>query len=321
MATTTTVTTANTVKAAYDRAIRPALRPHLHFDGCADVRPTMQDKPGSSVVFTLNTDLSANSTALDESTDVTPATLASSTATVTLAEYGDAVEITELLRGESFDIPAFDVGAAERIGFQAAISLDTLARDVLKGGSNVRYATGGATAPSGRTSIEPEDVIEADNVRRAFTDLYANNVVPFSNGLFRAFIHPDVVYDLRRETGAAAWRDPHTYSDPGAIYNGSIGEFEGFEFVNTPRAPLWADAGSSTTLTDVYGTIFLGKESLAKAYSVAVSGEYPQIRIRPPVDILLRKHTVGWYWLGGYARFREAAIRRVESSSSIGSNS
>lgn len=320
MATTTTATTASTVVAAYDRAIRTALRPHLHFDAASDVRPTMQDKPGSSVVFTINTDLSANSTALDESTDVTPATLAASQVTVTLAEYGDAVEVTEKLLGVSYDAPAFDRGAAERVGFQAGISLDTLARDVLKGGSNVRYATAGTTDPTARNQIEPEDIINADNCRRAFTDLYANNAVPFENGLYKAFIHPDVVYDLRRETGAAAWRDPHTYSDPGNIYNGSIGAFEGHEFVNTPRAPLFADAGSSTTLTDVYATIFIGRESLAKAFSTAVSGEYPQVRIRPPVDILLRKFTVGWYWLGGYARFREAAIRRVESSSSIGSN-
>lgn len=319
MATTTTSTTANTVQTAYDRAIRTALRPHLHFDACADVRPTMQDKPGSSVVFTINTDLAANSTALDESTDVSPATLGSSTVSVTLSEYGDAVEVTEKLRGVSFDMPAFDRGAAERVGFQAGISLDTIARDVLKAGSNVRYATGGSTTPSSRTTVEPEDVLAADDVRRAFTDLYGANVVPFGT-MYRAFIHPDVVYDLRRETGAAAWRDPHTYSDPGAIYNGSIGEFEGFEFVSTPRAPMWADAGSSTTLTDVYGTIFLGRESLAKAFSDAVSGELPQIRIRPPVDTLMRKHTVGWYWLGGFGRFREAAIRRVESASSIGSN-
>lgn len=320
MATTTTATTADTVKAAYDRAVRIALRPHLHFDGVADVRPTMQDKPGSSVQFTINTDLSANSTALDESTDVSPATLAASTVSVTLYEYGDAVEVTEKLLGTSFDAPAFDTGAAERIGFQAALSLDTLARDVLKGGTNVRYATAGGTDPTARNQIEPEDIINADNCRRAATDLYANNAVPFENGLYRAFIHPDVSYDLRRETGAAAWRDPHTYSDPGAIYNGSIGEFEGHEFISTPRAPIFADAGSSTTLTDVYATIFVGRESLAKAYSSAVSGEYPQVRIRPPVDILLRKHTIGWYWLGNYGRFREAAIRRVESSSSIGSN-
>lgn len=320
MATTTTATTANTVKTAYDRAIRTALRPHLHFDPCADVRPTMQDKPGATVVFTINTDIAANSTALDESTDVTPTTLASDTAQVTIAEYGDAVEITEKLRGVSFDMPPFDRGAAERVAFAAGLSLDTLARDVLKTGTNVRYpAATGKTTPTARNTVEPEDTFNADAARRAFIDLESSNVVPFANGYFKAFIHPDVKYDLRRETGAAAWRDPHTYSDPQAIYNGSIGEFEGFEWISTPRAPVFADAGSSTTLTDVYGTLFMGREALAKAFST-VSGEYPQVRIRPPVDYLLRKSSIGWYWFGGYGIFRQAAIRRVESSSSIGAN-
>jgi hypothetical protein len=39
------------------------------------------------------------------------------------------------------------------------------------------------------------------------------------------------------------------------------------------------------------------------------------------VDVLQRFQPVGWYWLGGYARFREASLRRVESASSIGANS
>jgi hypothetical protein len=37
-------------------------------------------------------------------------------------------------------------------------------------------------------------------------------------------------------------------------------------------------------------------------------------------DSLMRFHPVGWYWLGGYSRFREAAIRRYETASSIGAN-
>lgn len=321
MATTTTATTANTVKTAYDRAIYKPLREHLHFDMVADVKPTLQTQPGATVQFTIDTDLAVASTSIDESVDVDPATLASSTATVTIAEYGNSATVTEKLLGVSFDIPPFDRGAAERLGWNAGISQDTIARDVLKGGSNVDYATGGTTTPTARNTVEPEDTITAHDVRVQAVKLYAASAQPFENGMYRAFIHPHVAIDLREETGAAAWRDPHTYSDPGAIYNGSIGAFESFEFVQTPRAPLFADAGSSTTLTDVYRTIFLGKQALAKAWSSAVSGPYPQVRIAPPTDSLQRFHRVGWYWLGGYGIFRQAALRAVESSSSMGSNS
>ena len=39
------------------------------------------------------------------------------------------------------------------------------------------------------------------------------------------------------------------------------------------------------------------------------------------LTVLSRFQPVGWYWLGGYARFREASLRRIESASSIGANS
>ena len=124
MATTTTATTANTVKTAYDRTIFKALRPHLHFDGVADVKPTLQTQPGATVGFVIDTDLAVASTSIDESVDVDPATLASTTASVTIAEYGNVATVTEKLLGVSFDIPPFEVPSfigdfgqhAERLG-------------------------------------------------------------------------------------------------------------------------------------------------------------------------------------------------------------
>jgi N4-gp56 family major capsid protein len=140
-------------------------------------------------------------------------------------------------------------------------------------------------------------------------------------GYYTAFIHSDVSYDLRAQTGAAAWRDPHTYSQPDEIWQGEIGAFEGFRFVETPTAPLFADAGSSTTLTDVYRTVFLGRQAFAKAYSHSDgNGAYPQFILGPVTDKLRRNVPVGWYWLGQYGVFRQASLRGVESASSIGAN-
>jgi N4-gp56 family major capsid protein len=321
MAITTSANATATVKAAYERAIYTGLRPHLFADAIATVRPTMQTQPGSSVIFTINTDLASASAAIDESVDVDPATLAATTATVTLAEYGNAVEVTENLLGVSFDYPAFDRGAAERIAWNAGISQDDVAWIKLVAGSNVRYATGGTTDPTSRDTVEANDVLTAHDIRRAFTDLKAANVMPFENGFYRAFLSPPVVMDVREETGSGSWRVPAEYTPSDQqIANGSIGAFEGFEFIEASRLPVFADAGSSTTLTDVYPSLFVGREALAKAYASPVVGPYPSIRIRPAVDKLLRFHSVGWYWNGGYAIFRQAAIRRVESSSSIGAN-
>jgi N4-gp56 family major capsid protein len=310
----TTTASLESVQAAFNRHADFALRPQLFFDQCADVKPTAQAMPGSSVKFTIYTDLSVATTALVESVDVDAVALNDGQVTVTLVEQGNAVLTTAKLVGTSFlDIHR---DAANMVGFNAGISLDTLARTPLGAGSNVIYS-GNATA---RNTVGPDDTITAGDIREARADLVGASVMPWQNGYFRGFIHPDVAVDLRTETGVAAWREPHVYSQPGEIWNGSIGCFEGIEFLETPRAEIVADAGSSTTLTDVYKTVVVGQQALAKAYSHAVSAPTAQIVRGEVTDKLRRLTPLGWYWLGGYARFREESLYRIESSSSLGTN-
>src|SRR5437660_1356433 len=94
----TTTASVDFDQTAYDRVAYYALRPQLYFDQAADVRPTRQSMPGSAVVFTIVSDLSVASTALNESVDVSAVALADTQVTVTLAEYGNAVITTALLR-------------------------------------------------------------------------------------------------------------------------------------------------------------------------------------------------------------------------------
>src|SRR5262252_5161970 len=302
---------------AYDLAMHKALRPELYFDALATVRATNQSFPGAAVTFTFNVDLSAATATLNESTDVDAVAMSDSVVTATLLEKGNAVITTAKLRGSSF-IP-FDPIVADTVGFNAGLSLDTIARATLEAGSNVRYSTGTGAAPAGRSSVTPLNTIRATDVRRAVVDLKDGFSKPI-NGYYVAVIHPDVSFDLRSETGnSAVWRDPHTYSEPANIWSGEIGVFEGVRFIETPRGSLFADAGSSATTTDVYATIFMGQEALGKAYSYTDgNGPMPQLVAGAVVDKLRRNQPMGWYWFGAYVRFREACIRRVEQASSIG---
>jgi hypothetical protein len=104
--------------------------------------------------------------------------------------------------------------------------------------------------------------------------------------------------------------------------------FEGVRFVEAPRAPLFANAsdgsGSSTgslATVDVYGTLIMGRQALAKG--ISLGGEYgaqPGIVYGEVTDILKRFRPVGWKHFVGYNVFRQEALRRIESSSSIGAN-
>ena len=308
-------------QAAYDRLAYFALRSELLFDQAADVQATNQAMPGSSVIFTIFSELAAATSTLTETSDLTPATMGDSQVTVTLAEYGNTVQTTAKLRGTAFlDV---DATAANLIGYNAGLSIDTVVQGVLGAGTNVAYATGGAAVPTSRESVKADAILTANDIRKQTAALRSANVATF-NGYYMGYIHPDVSYDLRRETGNAAWNAPHVNVDTAGIYNGEIGTFESVRFIETPRAPLNANASNGTSTTgiiDVYSTLIMGRQALAKAYSaIDGNGVVPKVVRGPVVDSLMRFNPIGWYWLGGYGRFREASLRRIEGASSIGAN-
>ncbi len=271
--------------------------------------------PGATVVFTIQNDLPIASTALNELTDLTPVAMSDSQVSIALAEYGNVTVTTAKLRGEAF--VEIDPIQANVIGYNAAVSIDEVAKNIAQAGTTVDYATGTGVAPTSRASITPLNTFGAANVRLEKARLRRANVPTFG-GAYVAYIHPDVSYDLQGQTGTNTWTDPHTYSQPDEIWQGEIGMFQGVRFIETPRAPWFGNAGSSPTTTSVYGTLFMGRQALAKAHSIVDgNGDNPHIVPGPVTDYLRRFLPLGWYHLVGYGVFRQAALRRVESSSSI----
>lgn len=298
----------------WNKAIYYPLRPELYFDMFADVKPTDNSpEVGAAVTFTKNNDLAAVTTPISETVDIDAVAISDAQVTLTLAEYASGVNSTYRVRATSF--VSVDQIIANLVGYNAGISLDTLARNVMQAGTNVRYS-GAATS---RVTVAATHVLTAANVRRARVDLVNANVATF-NGYYAAVISADVAYDLRGETGAAAWRDPHTYSQPSEIWSGEVGVFEGFRFMESPRAPVFVDAGVTSTV-DVYRTLFFGRQAMAKAYSTYEGrGALPIVILGPVVDKLNRFKPVSWHWFGAYGLFRQESLRSYESASSIAVN-
>ena len=67
-----------------------------------------------------------------------------------------------------------------------------------------------------------------------------------------------------------------------------------------------------TPITKVFNTYFAGQQALAEAVA-----EEPHVVIGPVVDKLMRHRPLGWYGVLGFARYREEALYRVETSSGI----
>ena len=85
----------------------------------------------------------------------------------------------------------------------------------------------------------------------------------------------------------------------------------------TVDLPFSAAVTSTTTITvtpetKVFNTYFAGQQALAEAVA-----EEPHVVIGPVVDKLMRHRPLGWYGVLGHAIYREEALYRVETSSSI----
>ncbi len=132
-----------------------------------------------------------------------------------------------------------------------------------------------------------------------------DSVDPRVGESYVAFIHPDQSYDLRLETGDQGWLRPHQYSDIRPIYAGEVGQFVGNVFIETPRVAK--DAG-----TGRYTAYVLGRQAVCEAVAVE-----PHVVVGPVVDKLKRFYPLGWYGLLGWNVFRNEAIWKVFTGSSI----
>ena len=293
----------NLVQTAYDQYVRMALRSIPVMRALADVKPVQQAMPGSSVVFSIYSDLAQATSTLTESLDVSSIALGNpNQVTVTLQEYGSAVTTTKKLNLTSFN--DVDAALADIIAYNAADSIDAVVASVLTAGSNAIYA-GTATNTAG---IKADQLLTVSDIRQAVTELRTNKALPRIGELYAGYLHPRQTADLRAETGTGGFQDLTKYVDRTPFVAGAVGVIEGAFIVETPRVP-YATNGT----TNVYKAVIAGREALAEAQGQDIS-----TIIGPQIDALRRYHTIGWYYFGGWSLLRQAAIYRVESAATNG---
>ena len=301
-----TLGSAGLVQKAYDRLLEFALRAEPLIRSVADKRPTNQSIPGSTVVLQRYVDLAAKTSTLTEDVDPDAVALATpTTVTITLNEYGNSVLVTRAL--ELFSLADVDPAIANIIAFNLADSIDQVAMETLRAGTNVIYA--GSTATSTAT-VTAAATISSANIRKAVAKLRANKTIARKGNLYWAGIHPEVSHDLRAETGSAGWLLPNQYgANQDRIWAGEIGTYEGAFFVESARLYNATDGASSARN---FRTVIAGQQAMAEAVA-----EEPHVVIGPVVDKLMRHRPMGWYGVLGFARYREEALYRIESGSSI----
>jgi N4-gp56 family major capsid protein len=295
------------VTKAYDLAVYPSLRPELIFDQFATVRASNTTHRGGSVRFSFVEDIAEQTTPLLENIDVDSVTLSSKALTVSMREYGTAVTNTALLRGTS--MISLDPIIAERVGYNAGLSIDTLARVALDQ-TTVTYDDA-STATIGSIGGGSAQYLDGYTLREGVARLRAANVRPLRGGNYVAVISPYQAQQLMSETTDTGFRWMVGYAGGmgtagNSVFMGEVGTYEGVRLV------------VNNHLTNLGQGYLMGAEALAKAYSTAPGfGPDPKTVVSPVVDKLRRFASVGWYHLVGYSIFRADALLHIKTSANL----
>lgn len=300
----------NLVKTGYEKLVAFKLRSEPLFRRVADTRATALTNPGSTVVFTIYDDLTPDTTNISETVNPdSEAVGPGSTVSVTIDEMGSTVIPTLRLRTLTFS--DIDPAVANIVARKLAESVDLRVRAKLDSGTQVARSNAGVPSTTkAEATLTTGDTFKAGISRTLVAKMRGASVVEKIGGnTFGAFIHPDVAHDLRVETGELGWRYPHNNVSPENLWMEQVGVFGGVSYIETPRVKISATGAASK---NVYRTYLFGAQALAEVVAIE-----PHLVIGPVVDPMMRFRPLSWHGLAGWNVYRQEALWRVETVSSI----
>lgn len=266
----------------------------------------MPKNKADTVKFRRPVPLAVATTPLTEGTPPTAKALTYEDVTVVLSQYGDVVEITDVVNDLAEDPVLKD--AAMMCGEQAAETIETLMWGVIRGGTNVFYANGSArSAVNSVITLNKQRAITRQlkgNRGKKITSMLSSsvkfNTEPVA-AAFIAFAHTDLESDIRGLTG---FTPTEQYGSMKALPY-EIGKVEDVRYILTPVLDSFADAGGTAgsmvtttgTSADVYPIVYVAKDAYGHVALKGAEAMTPTI-INPgqldKSDPLGQKGMVGW---------------------------
>jgi len=251
--------------------------------------------------------------------------LANQDYTVTLAQYGDYVTITDVVNDTHPDNILAE--ATDILGENAAQTVEALRYNVLKAGTNVFYGNNVVGRSSVVTAISLTDqrrVTTALNRQNAkkITQIVASSAdynTKSVEAAYVAVVHPDLETDIRGMTGFKPVADYGPHTTP---WEGEIGSVEQVRYIATTVATPIADAGGakgtlrSTTGTsaDIYPVLFFARDAFGIVPLKGKSAMTPMVVNPKPAagDPLGQRGTVGWKLWTATVILQDAFMARLE---------
>ena len=306
--TTDTETLSVEMKTYYSDYLIDNAQPNLIHDQFGQKHPIPKNG-GKQIEFRKFMPFNKATTPLTEGVTPDGGSLSVTKVNATVEQYGFYVTMSDVLMLTAIDNTLLET--TKLLGSQAGVTLDTITREVINGGTSVMYS-GGKEA---RSALDDTCKLTVDDIYKAARFLKTQNA-PKIDGSYVAIIHPDVAYDFMRDE---EWIDVHKYSATTEIFEGEIGKIAGVRFVETTEAKIFAGAGAGGK--DVYSTLVLG----ANAYGVTeVTGGGLQHIVKQlgsggTADPLNQRATAGWKGIKTAERLVENYMIRIESASTFDS--
>ena len=262
-----TGTLAAEMKTFYDKELLAFAGANLVHDQFGQKRPIPRHG-GKVIEFRKFSKLPKATTAITEGVTPSGNKLNVSAITAQVSQYGDYIEQTDMLELTAIDNTI--VEATKALAQQAGLTLDTITRNELVGGTNVMYCpsvSGSTVTPvASRTAITENCHLRVKDVFKAAAELKAVNA-PTIDGSYAAIIHPYVAYDLMQEAGNE-WVSINEYANPENILKGEIGRLGGVRFVESTEAKIFGPA----VISDGKSRLTVASNASSSATSVVVNG-------------------------------------------------
>lgn len=303
--------------------------PHIVLDKMAK-QFTMPKNKKLQIQWRRPVPFAANTVPLQEGVTPAPTGFSYETVSASLSQYGEYIEITDVIEDTSEDPVLAD--ASMILGENLGRSREALLYSVLKAGTSVSYANGSARS-------DVNTVISLNDLRRTVRSLRANKAKPVTRVLdsspnqntvnveaaYVAFCHTDCVADVRNLAGFKPVSD---YGTRKVVCDHEFGSVEDIRFVASADLEAFADAGdtkgtmksTSGTVADVYPVIIVGQDAYGAVSlkGTKTSGMNSVELIVNPVgktdksDPLNQTGTVGYKtWFVG-TRLNETWMERLE---------
>uniref|UniRef100_A0AAU3I660 N4-gp56 family major capsid protein n=1 Tax=Streptomyces sp. NBC_01393 TaxID=2903851 RepID=A0AAU3I660_9ACTN len=288
--------------------------PILRFEQFAVKKTELGVQPGLQINFMRYNNLGAASQ-LVEGVRMQTNALSASQFSITVAEHGYAVAVSELLLNASFD----DVmaSASRLLGRNMALYLDQSARDTLLQASSKiwGYNKYDLVANPTRTILSPYDhgtaATSTDGLTGKFdfttalvkdaVETLATKNVPRLGETYVCFIHPHQSRKLRDDP---EFIEVTKYAAPGNFLLGEIGRIADTVFIETTQVKQILNAGGKT----VYQAIFMGDNAFGHAISLPV-----ELRDGGILDFG-REHALAWYAIWGLGLITDQAVLIAETN-------